>query len=65
MLAHCCKLGLEGLVSKVAGSPYASGRTDYWAKKTCAQRETLTIAGFALDGNNGMGSILSGARART
>jgi bifunctional non-homologous end joining protein LigD len=22
-----------------------------WVKKTCAQRETLTIAGFALDGN--------------
>jgi bifunctional non-homologous end joining protein LigD len=23
-----------------------------WVKKTCAQRETLTIAGFALDGND-------------
>lgn len=51
MLAHCCKLGLEGVVSKIASSPYASGRTDYWVKKTCAQRETLTIAGFALDGS--------------
>lgn len=51
MLAHCCKLGLEGVVSKVANSIYLSGRTDYWVKKTCAQRETLAIAGFALDGN--------------
>jgi bifunctional non-homologous end joining protein LigD len=26
------------------------GRTNDWVKKTCVQRETLTIAGFALDG---------------
>jgi hypothetical protein len=30
-------------------SAYASGRGNSWLKKTCAQRETLTIAGFALD----------------
>jgi hypothetical protein len=29
---------------------FASGRSNDWVKKTCAQRETLTIAGFALDG---------------
>jgi bifunctional non-homologous end joining protein LigD len=29
---------------------YPTGRTNDWVKKTCAQRETLTIAGFALDG---------------
>jgi bifunctional non-homologous end joining protein LigD len=40
MFAHACKLGLEGVVSKVRDSAYASGR---------AQRETLTIASFALD----------------
>jgi bifunctional non-homologous end joining protein LigD len=38
-------------VSKVRDSRYASGRTNDWVKKTCAQRETLTIAGFALDGD--------------
>jgi ATP-dependent DNA ligase len=27
------------------------GRSNDWVKKTCAQRETLTIAGFALDGS--------------
>jgi bifunctional non-homologous end joining protein LigD len=27
----------------------ASGRGNSWVKKTCAQRETLAIAGFALD----------------
>jgi len=51
MFAHACKLGLEGVVSKVRDSTYASGRGNNWVKKTCAQRETLTIAGFALDGS--------------
>jgi bifunctional non-homologous end joining protein LigD len=50
MLAHACKVGLEGVVSKVRNSVYPSGRSNDWVKKTCAQRETLTIAGFALDG---------------
>jgi bifunctional non-homologous end joining protein LigD len=51
MFAHACKLGLEGVVSKVRDSAYVSGRGNSWVKKTSAQRETLTIAGFALDGN--------------
>jgi bifunctional non-homologous end joining protein LigD len=51
MYAHACKVGLEGVVSKVRDSRYPSGRGRDWIKKTCAQRETLTIAGFALDGN--------------
>ncbi len=50
MFKHACKIGLEGVVSKVRDSRYASGRGNDWVKKTCAQRETLTIAGFALDG---------------
>lgn len=49
MFAHACKLGLEGVVSKVRDSVYASGRGNNWVKKTCVQRETLTIAGYALD----------------
>ncbi|MCK1575075.1 non-homologous end-joining DNA ligase [Bradyrhizobium sp. 174] len=49
MFAHACKLGLEGVVSKVRDSVYAGGRGNNWVKKTCAQRETLTITGFALD----------------
>src|ERR1700749_1548764 len=50
MYQHACKLGLEGVVSKVRDSAYVSGRGNIWVKKTCQQRETLTIAGFALDG---------------
>lgn len=49
MFAHACKIGLEGVVSKVRDSAYPIGRSNSWVKKTCAQRETLTIAGFALD----------------
>ena len=49
IFAHACRIGLEGIVSKVRDSAYASGRGNNWVKKTCAQRETLTIAGFALD----------------
>jgi bifunctional non-homologous end joining protein LigD len=50
MFAHAGRLGLKGVVSKVRNSVYSSGRGNDWVKKTCAQRETLTIAGFALDG---------------
>ncbi len=51
MYRHACAVGLEGVVSKVRDSRYVSGRGNDWVKKTCAQRETLTIAGFALDGS--------------
>jgi hypothetical protein len=37
---------------------YPSGRGRDWVKKTCAQRETLMIAGFALDGNDWDGIYL-------
>jgi len=57
--AHACKIGLEGVVSKVADSLYTSGRGNDWVKKTCAQRETLMIAGFALDGTKWDGIYLS------
>jgi len=55
---HAAKVGLEGIVSKVRDSIYASGRGNNWVKKTSAQRETLTIAGFALDGKDWDGIYL-------
>jgi bifunctional non-homologous end joining protein LigD len=51
MFKHACSIGIEGVVSKVRDSRYASGRGNDWVKKTCAQRETLPIAGFALKEN--------------
>jgi ATP dependent DNA ligase C terminal region len=35
-----------------------AGRSSNWVKKTCAQRETLSIAGFALDGGKWDGLYL-------
>jgi ATP-dependent DNA ligase len=48
---HACSIGLEGVVSKVRDSKYVSGRSNDWLKTTCAQRETLPIAGFAIKNN--------------
>jgi bifunctional non-homologous end joining protein LigD len=59
LFAHACKIGLEGVVSKVRDSVYPIGRSNNWVKKTCAQRETLTIAGFALDEGNWDGMYLA------
>jgi bifunctional non-homologous end joining protein LigD len=59
MYQHACRLGLEGVVSKARESAYVSGRGNIWVKKTCQQRETLTIAGFALDGQKWDGIYLA------
>jgi bifunctional non-homologous end joining protein LigD len=58
MFMHACKTGLEGVVSKVRDSKYRAGRSNDWVKKACAQRETLAIAGFALDGRKWDGLYL-------
>jgi bifunctional non-homologous end joining protein LigD len=58
MFKHACRTGLEGVVSKVRDSKYPTGRSNDWVKKTCAQRETLMIAGFALDGSKWDGLYL-------
>lgn len=65
MYAHACKVGLEGVVSKVRDSKYKSGRGNVWIKKTCAQRETLVIAGFALDGSKWDGIYVGRRKAKT
>lgn len=49
MFEHACKIGPDGVVSEVRDSVYPIGRSNNWVKKACAQRETLTIAGFAPD----------------
>jgi bifunctional non-homologous end joining protein LigD len=52
MFAHACKVGLEGVVSKLRNSKYSSGRSNDWVKKTCTQRETLMVARFAIKDND-------------
>jgi bifunctional non-homologous end joining protein LigD len=65
MFRHACSVGLEGVVSKVRDSRYVSGRSNDWVKKTCAQRETLPIAGYALDGKKFDGIYLGRRKGRT
>ena len=65
MFKHACKTGLEGVVSKVRDSRYPNGRSNDWVKKTCAQRETLTIAGYALDGSKFNGLYLGRRKGTT
>ena len=63
MFRHACKTGLEGVVSKVRDSRYPTDRTNDWVKVMCAQRGTLPIAGFALDGSKWDGIYLGREKA--
>jgi bifunctional non-homologous end joining protein LigD len=43
---QACRLGLEGVVSKLASSPYRSRRTAEWQKIKCLQRQEFVIGGW-------------------
>ncbi|HJP91779.1 MAG TPA: non-homologous end-joining DNA ligase [Pyrinomonadaceae bacterium] len=45
---EACKLGLEGIVSKLAGSLYESTRNRNWVKVKCIKRQEFVIAGYTL-----------------
>jgi bifunctional non-homologous end joining protein LigD len=45
---EACKLGLEGIVSKQAGSTYESTRSRNWLKIKCIRRQEFVIAGYTL-----------------
>ena len=51
LFRRVCAGELEGVVSKIADSPYGGVRGNYWVKTTCAHRETLAIAGFKIKDN--------------
>jgi bifunctional non-homologous end joining protein LigD len=44
--AKACKLGVEGIVSKRAASPYRAGRGRDWLKVKCTQEQEFVIIGF-------------------
>ena len=46
VLAECCRMGLEGIVSKRADRPYVSGRTVFWIKTKCTGRDEFVIGGW-------------------
>jgi bifunctional non-homologous end joining protein LigD len=46
VLAHACRMGLEGIVSKQARSRYRSGRQESWVKLKCVRSDTFPIVAF-------------------
>lgn len=62
VLRHACRLSLEGVISKDAGSPYRSGRTASWIKSKCSDRQEFVVAGFMPSSTtrNAIGSLILG-----
>jgi bifunctional non-homologous end joining protein LigD len=52
LLKHACKMGLEGIISKLADAPYRSGRGHDWIKTKCSDRQEFVVAGFAPASND-------------
>ncbi|MCZ7596472.1 MAG: hypothetical protein M5U16_17550 [Hyphomicrobium sp.] len=50
VLAHACRMGLEGIVSKQADKPYVSRRTFSWLKTKCLGNEEFVIGGYRVSG---------------
>jgi len=59
---HACKLRLEGIVSKLAASPYRCGRGRVWLKTKCTARQELVIGGWSpsITGPRDLGALLVG-----
>ena len=55
MLAHACRMGLEGVISKRFDAPYRSGRTIEWIKSKCTQRQEFVIIGYLSSAASGRG----------
>ncbi|WP_458163535.1 ATP dependent DNA ligase [Bradyrhizobium sp. 18BD] len=51
LFRRACAGELEGVVSKIADSPYGGVRGNHWVKTTCAHRETIAIAGYKIKDN--------------
>jgi bifunctional non-homologous end joining protein LigD len=62
MYAEACRLGAEGIVSKLASAPYNPGRGSTWLKAKCVQEQELVIGGFTPRSNDlrGVGALLLG-----
>jgi DNA polymerase LigD, ligase domain len=59
---QACSYGIEGIVSKLADSPYESTRTRTWVKVKCIKRQEFVIAGFTLSDKDfpGFGALILG-----
>jgi bifunctional non-homologous end joining protein LigD len=59
---QACDYGIEGIVSKLADSPYESTRNRNWSKTKCIKRQEFVIAGYtpSQKGFPGFGSLILG-----
>jgi bifunctional non-homologous end joining protein LigD len=65
VLRHACRMGLEGIVSKLRDSPYRSGRGSSWVKSKCSARQEFVIGGFVASSVSAraVGSLVMGVFA--
>jgi len=59
---HACRLGLEGIVSKLRDAPYRSGRGKTWVKSKCSLHQEFVIAGYvpSTTSRKAIGSLVMG-----
>jgi bifunctional non-homologous end joining protein LigD len=62
MFTEACRLGAEGIISKLVSAPYSSGRGSSWIKIKCIREQEFVIGGFTQpsDGSHGIGALLLG-----
>ncbi|HEY4046959.1 MAG TPA: DNA ligase D [Acidobacteriaceae bacterium] len=62
MFSEACRLGAEGIISKLISAPYTSGRSSSWIKIKCVREQEFVIGGFTQpsDGSHGIGALLLG-----
>jgi bifunctional non-homologous end joining protein LigD len=46
LFKQACELGLEGLIAKVKGASYRSGRMESWLKVKCITKGSYHVVGF-------------------
>lgn len=66
ILAKCCGLGLEGIISKDRNAPYVSGRARQWLKSKCRQGQEAIVVGYTppKGSRTGFGSLVLAAHSQ-
>lgn len=63
LLAAAKRAGLEGLVAKRRGSPYAAGASTHWVKLKFERRQEAVVCGYTpMSGATTMGALILGVR---
>ena len=66
MFDHACRLGLEGIISKLKTAPYRSGRSKSWLKTKCVDGHEFVIIGYvpSTTQRRVVGSLVRGPHTR-